>query len=189
MATDDLRAVVGRDRHDLRATKDAMEVLELIVTKRLARGLTDGHRLDRARPGGARPASAAWPRAARVPCHAVAVDTPEREARARNRGRPEAVPSAVVTSQLRSFAATLDALGAEGFDGVHRASDGDVELVPRPLYDAPDAARRQEEEPMPMRFGLQIGRFDVAGRGRRAGAAPRRPSPAPPRTPGSPRSR
>jgi alkanesulfonate monooxygenase SsuD/methylene tetrahydromethanopterin reductase-like flavin-dependent oxidoreductase (luciferase family)/predicted kinase len=162
VATDDLRAVVGRDRHDLRATKDAMEVLDLIVTKRLARGLTtviDSTALDPA----VRSAFRRLASAARVPCHAVAVDTPEREARARNRGRPEAVPSAVVTSQLRSFAAALDALDAEGFDGVHRASDGDVELVPRPLYDAPAAARRQEEEPMAMRFGLQIGRFDWPG--------------------------
>ena len=162
VATDDLRAVVGRGRHDLRATKDAMEVLELIVAKRLRRGLTtviDSTALEPAVRAGYRRLAAT----AGVPCHAVAVDTPERETRARNRGRPEAVPSAVVTSQLRSFAAALDALPDDGFDGVHRVSDGAVELVPRSLYDTPAAARRQEEDPVPMRFGLQIGRFDWPG--------------------------
>ncbi len=39
VSSDDLRAVVGRHRHDLQATKDALEVLDLVVTKRLRRGL------------------------------------------------------------------------------------------------------------------------------------------------------
>ena len=84
MSTDDLRAVVGRHRHDLRATKDAIEVLELIVTKRLRRGLLtviDSTALDPAVRAGYRGLAAA----AGVPCHAVVVDTPERETRARNR--------------------------------------------------------------------------------------------------------
>ena len=39
VAPDDLRAVVGRHRHDLQATKDALEVLDLVVSRRLGRGL------------------------------------------------------------------------------------------------------------------------------------------------------
>jgi F420-dependent oxidoreductase-like protein len=162
VSADDLRAVVGRDRHDLAATKDATEVLELIVTKRLGRGhvtVVDSTALDPAVRAAYRRLAAG----AGVPCHAVLVDTPEREARARNRGRPEAVPSSVVTAQLRSFAAAADAIHDEGFDGVHVASAGDVVVVPRSLYDAPAAARRQEEDPMTMRFGLQVGRFTWPG--------------------------
>ena len=162
VSTDDLRAVVGQHRHDLRATKDATEVLELIVAKRLRRGLTtvvDSTALDaQVRASYRRLAAAAG-----VPCHVVVVDTPERETRARNRSRPEAVPSAVVTSQLRAVARTTAAIDGEGFDGAHRTSDGPVELVPRPLYDTPAAARRQEEDPVPLRFGLQIGRFEWPG--------------------------
>ena len=161
VSSDDLRAVVGRHRHDLRATRDALEVLELIVAKRLARGLLtviDSTALDAT----VRARYRALAAAAGVPCHAVVVDTPERETRARNRSRPEAVPSAVVTSQLRALAATVDALDDE-FDAVHRVSDGPVEIVPAPLYDTPAAARRQEDTPMTMRFGLQVGRFTWPG--------------------------
>ena len=70
----------------------------------------DGRRLDRPRRRASRARYRALAAAAGVPCHAVVVDTPERETRARNRGRPEAVPSAVVTSQLR--AARRDRRGA-----------------------------------------------------------------------------
>ncbi len=157
VSSDDLRGTVGRHRHDLRATSDALEVLDLIVAKRLARGLLtviDSTALD----AKVRARYRALASAAGVPCHAVVVDTPERLTRARNRSRPEAVPSAVVTSQLRALAATVEDLGDE-FDAVHRVSDGPVEIVPLPLHDTPAAARRQEDEPMPLRFGLQVGRF------------------------------
>jgi F420-dependent oxidoreductase-like protein len=163
VSADDLRAVVGHHRHDLRATKDATEVLELIVTKRLRRGLLtviDSTALDPAvRARYRRLADAAG-----VACHAVVVDTPERETRARNRARPEAVPSAVVTSQLKALPTALAALATEPFAGVHRASDGDdVTIVPRSLYEAPAAARRQQEDPMTMRFGLQLGGWSWPG--------------------------
>ena len=162
VSTDDLRAVVGRHRHDLPATRDALDVLELIAARRLGRGLLtviDSTGLDPA----LRLRHRARAAAAGVPCHAVVVDTPERETRRRNRERADAVPSAVVTGQLRSVATATAALAAEGFDGVHRVSDGPVELVPQALFDTPTAARRQEEQPMTMRFGLQIGRFTWPG--------------------------
>ena len=38
VSTDDLRAVVGRHRHDLPATRDALDVLELIAARRLGAG-------------------------------------------------------------------------------------------------------------------------------------------------------
>ncbi len=156
VSSDDLRAVVGHHRHDLRASKDANHVLELIVTKRLRRGLLTV--IDSTALGPiTRRRYRALAAKAGLPCHAVVLDTPERETRARNRARAEAVPPAVVTSQLRALATAIDALDDDGFDGVHRASDGDVVVVPAPLYDAPVASRRQQEEPMSLRFGLQIG--------------------------------
>ncbi len=162
VSSDDLREVVGRHRHDLRASKDAMEVLELIVAKRLRRGLLtviDSTALDPAvRAGYRRIATGAG-----VPCHAVVVDTPERETRARNRRRPEAVPSALVTSQLAALAATVGSIDDEGFGAVHRVSDGEVAVVPGSLYTAPAAARRQREDPMRLRFGLQIGGWTWPG--------------------------
>jgi F420-dependent oxidoreductase-like protein len=162
VSSDDLRAVVGRHRHDLQATKDAVEVLDLVVSKRLRRGLLtviDSTSLEPA----VRARYRALAEKAGVPCAAVIVDTPERETRARNRGRAEAVPSSVVTSQLRALAAVGDVIDDEGFAAVHRASDEPVVVVPQRLFDAPAAARRQEEDPMSMRFGLQIGRFTWPG--------------------------
>jgi len=163
VSADDLRAVVGRHRHDLRATKDATEVLELIVTKRLRRGLLtiiDSTALDPA----VRSRYRALADAAGVACHAVVVDTSDRETRARNRARPEAVPSAVVTSQLKSLRTAIAALAIEPFAGIHEVSTGGaVTIVPRSLYDAPAAARRQQEDPMSMRFGLHLGGWTWPG--------------------------
>jgi F420-dependent oxidoreductase-like protein len=162
VSTDELRGIVGHHRLDLRAHSDAVEVLELIVTKRLGRKLltvVDSTGLDAAFRKRMRNLAAA----ADVPCHAVVVDTPEREARARNKQRPEAVPSKVLTQQMQSLATTVDALDTEGFDAVHRASDGPPTVVPLRYLDAPAAAARQREDPMPLTFGLHIGRFTWPG--------------------------
>jgi F420-dependent oxidoreductase-like protein len=160
---DDLRATVGTHRHDLRASADALEVLDLVVTKRLARGLLtviDATALD----ADVRHRFRQLAGAAGVPCHAVLVETPERECRERNRGRRDAVPSALITTQLRAMAAAVTAIDAgEGFAGVHRAGDEPVVVVPAALLAAPIAARRQEEDPMALTFGLQIGSFTWPG--------------------------
>ncbi|CAN5694769.1 hypothetical protein BH18ACT2_BH18ACT2_24950 [soil metagenome] len=160
---DDLRATVGAHRHDLRASADALEVLVLIVAKRLARGLLtviDSTAVD----GDVRRRFRALAEAAGVPCYTVLVDTPERECRSRNRSRPDAVPSSLLTAQLRSMATAIPSIEAgEGFDGVYRASDEPVVVVPAGLLGAPTAARRQEDDPMELRFGLQIGRFTWPG--------------------------
>src|SRR4051794_8221878 len=77
VSSDRLRAVVGRGERDQRASKDAFELLELIVARRLARKLTtvvDTTGLDAKR-------RTAWRDLAErhgVPAHAVVFDTPER---------------------------------------------------------------------------------------------------------------
>src|SRR4051794_36139413 len=123
VSSDRLRAVVGHGERDQRASRDAFELLDLIVARRLARGLTtvvDTTGLEPKR-------RAAWRALAEqhgVPAHAVVFTTPEKDVRARNRTREAPVPPKVVAAQLAA-AAELD-LTTEGFAGVHEA--GPVEL-------------------------------------------------------------
>src|SRR5581483_9459495 len=98
VSSDKLRAVVGLGEHDQRASKDAFAVLDLIVERRLKRKLTtviDSTALERER----RAAYIAKARAAKVPVFAVVFDTPDDVCRARNRQRPQAVPSKILTGQ------------------------------------------------------------------------------------------
>jgi F420-dependent oxidoreductase-like protein len=158
VSSDRLRAVVGTGERDQRASRDAFEVLDLIVAKRLSRRLTtvvDSTGLDAGR-------RAAWRALAErhdVPAYAVVLDTPEREVRARNRARATAVPTNVLASQLRAVAELR--LADEGFAGVF--GPGPVRLVPPAFLGAPAAAARQEEDPMALAFGLQVPRFEFPG--------------------------
>src|SRR5919197_2717782 len=160
VSSDRLRAVVGTGERDVRASRDAFEVLDLIVSKRLARRLVtviDSTGLERARRD-------AWRTLAErhgVPAHAVVFDPPAAEVRRRNRERPSPVPAKVVAGQLREAATAATALHDEGFAGVHRA--GPVELVPPAFLTAPQGAVRQQEDPMTLSFGLQVSRFDWPG--------------------------
>jgi F420-dependent oxidoreductase-like protein len=168
VSSDRLRAVVGRGERDQRASRDAFELLDLIVAKRLARGLTtviDTTGLDAKRRAAWRELAAA----AGVPAHAVVIDAPEKVVRERNRARGAPVPPKVVAAQLREAVAVFATLGAEGFAGVHAA--GPVELVPPGFLDAPAAAARQAEAPLALEFGLQISRFGWEGETREQLAA------------------
>lgn len=163
VSTDAMRAVVGRDEHDQRASKDAFDIVERIAAARLQRGFAtviDSTALEAKQ-------RRRWVEIARrhgVPVHAVVLEVDEKVVRSRNRARPRPVPSAVVTKQLAALAATRASIDGEGFDGVHHvAEDAAVELVPRRFFAAPEAARRQQEAPMPLRFALHLGRFDWPG--------------------------
>jgi F420-dependent oxidoreductase-like protein len=157
ISSDRLRAVVGTGERDQRASRDAFEVLDLIVAKRLRRRLTtviDSTGLEERRRD-------AWRSLAGrhgVPAHAVVFDTPASVVRERNRALAAPVPSKVVTGQLRESAGIAEKLEGEGFAGVHRA--GPVALVPSAFLTAPQAAVRQKEDPMKLEFGLQVSRFD-----------------------------
>jgi F420-dependent oxidoreductase-like protein len=160
VSADALRAVVGLHEHDQRASKDAFELLERIAEARLRRGFTTV--LDTT--GLEAPRRRRWLELARrhgVAAHAVVFQVDDRVARSRNRARERAVPSSVLTSQLRAVPGAVEALGTEGWDGVHAPDD--VELVPPRFLAAPEAARRQREDPMPLTFGLQLGRFAWPG--------------------------
>src|SRR4051812_1756195 len=112
VSSDRLRAVVGAGERDQRASRDAFEVLDLIVEKRLRRGLTtvvDSTGLDPRR-------RSAWRAMAErhgVAAHAVVLEAPAAEVRARNRARDAPVPPKVVTAQLREAAAAAGTLAQE----------------------------------------------------------------------------
>ncbi len=161
VAADHLRALVGEGEHDQRAGTDAFAVLDLVLESRLQRGLltvVDTLGLDRDRRRG----YVTLARRHHVPVVAVAFDLPAAECRARNAaraGRP--VPAKVLAGQLARWPAVLEELADDGFDAVHPT--GPVRIVDRQLVDAPAAARRQQEDPVPLEFGLQIATFQGPG--------------------------
>jgi F420-dependent oxidoreductase-like protein len=160
VSSDRLRAMVGTGERDQRASRDAFEVLDLVVERRMRRRLTtviDSTGLEA-------PRRAAWRALAErqgVPAYAVVFDPPAAEVRERNRARGSPVPSKVVTGQLRESADVFERVEDEGFAAVHRA--GPVELVPPAFLTALDAAERQKEDPMTLEFGLQVSRFGFPG--------------------------
>jgi F420-dependent oxidoreductase-like protein len=160
VSSDRLRAVVGLGERDQRASRDAFELLDAIVEKRLRRGLTtviDTTGLEAKR-------RRRWRELAQdagVPVYAVTFDVPEKLARERNRARGAPVPAKVVASQLREAAAAFESLAGEGFEGVAAAAP--VELVPPAFLGAPAAAARQADDPLALEFGLQLSRFGWEG--------------------------
>jgi F420-dependent oxidoreductase-like protein len=160
VSSDRLRAMVGAGERDQRASRDAFELLDLIVEKRMRRRLTtvvDTTGLDAKRRD-------LWRSVAEregVPAYAVVFDTPAPVVRRRNRERGMPVPSKVVTAQLRDLPAVAELLPEEGFAGVRRP--GPVALVPPSLLTAVESAARQSTDPMTLEFGLQIPRFDFPG--------------------------
>jgi F420-dependent oxidoreductase-like protein len=160
VSSDRLRAMVGTGERDQRASRDAFELLDLIVDKRLRRRLTtvvDTTGLDAAR----RDTWRALAERHGVPAYAVVFDPPANVVRGRNRDRGTPVPSKVVTAQLRDVAGIADRLADEAFAGVRQP--GPVALVPPALLTALDSAVRQRENPITLDFGLQIPRFDFDG--------------------------
>jgi F420-dependent oxidoreductase-like protein len=160
VSSDRLRAMVGTGERDQRASRDAFEVLDLVVERRLRRRLTTVIDTTGLEPG-RREAWRALADRHRVPAYAVVFDPPAAQVRERNRARASPVPSKVVTGQLRETAEVFERLEGEGFAGVHRA--GPVELVPPAFLTALDAAERQKEDPMTLEFGLQVSRFGFPG--------------------------
>jgi F420-dependent oxidoreductase-like protein len=160
VSSDGLRAIVGTGPDDQRASKDAFDALDLIVERRLKRGLLtaiDTLGLDDKR-------RRAWVELARrhgMACHVVAFDTPPDVVKARNKARTPSLPAKVINDQLLSFLRVDAVLADEGYDGVHRPEP--ATFVPPLLLDSPAAVGRHQEEPMPLQFGLQIPSFTWEG--------------------------
>ncbi len=164
VSSDRLRAVVGTGERDQRASKDAFELLELIVAKRLARNLTtviDTTGLEPKRRAGWR----ALAERHGMPAVAVVFDAEAKLVRERNRARGTPVPSKVVSGQLAAVEGIFDQLHREGFAAVHRGgrAGGTVSLVPPAFLGAVASAARQREDPAVLEFGLQISRFGFPG--------------------------
>ena len=160
VSADRLRALVGEGEHDQRAGTDAFAVLDLVLERRLCRGLltvVDTLGLERDR----RQKYVALARRHDVPVVAVAFDVPAAECRARNARRPRPVPPKVLTGQLDRWATVGKELADDGFDAVH--PPGPVRIVHPELLTAPVAALRQQEDPMALSFGLQLATFDWEG--------------------------
>ena len=160
VSSDRMRALVGAGEDDIRASADALALVDDVVRMRVGRRLTtvvDTLGLD----AGKRAAWRALAAEHGMPCVAVAFDTPAAECRARNRLRTKRIPADALTAQLRSWAATRDRLAGEGFDQVLAAPT--VRLVPEPLVDAAAAGARRGERPRGLRFGLHLGDFPAPG--------------------------
>jgi F420-dependent oxidoreductase-like protein len=160
VSSDALRALVGTAEHDQRAGTDAFEVLDIVLDRRLSRGLftvVDTLGLDGARRRG----YVDLARRRGIACHVVLFDTPAEVCRARNKARAEPVPPKVLTAQLAARDAAREELASEGFGGVHRPEA--VEVVAASLLDAPASAERQRVDPRTLRFGLQLSSFAWEG--------------------------
>lgn len=155
VSSDGLRAVVGEHEHDLRASTDSFDVLDLVVERRLARGLLtvvdtlgmDAHRNEQ------------WLRMARAharPTHLVAFDDDPKVYRKRNKTRPAPVPAKVLTAQIERWGEVQADL-ATGFD--HRHQPGPAAVVPTALLDSAVVT----DSPPTLAFGLQISAFDWDG--------------------------
>lgn len=161
VSSDTLRGLVGEGPHDQHASADAFALLDEIVDRRLRRGLltvVDSLALDADRRRG-------YVETARrhgVDCYAVAFDVPAATCRQRNRERDQPVPSKVLSAQLRTWEQVRDQLATEGFAQVF--PPGRAVIVPARLLDAPQAAARQRQEAVEMRFGLHISAFAWPGR-------------------------
>src|SRR4051794_31077056 len=153
VSSDRLRAMVGTGERDQRASRDAFELLDLIVEKRVRRRLTtvvDTTGLEAKRRD-------AWRTLAErhgVPAYAVVFDAPAAVVRKRNRARGTPVPSKVVTARLRDVPAVAERLPDEGFADVR--PPGPVALVEPGLLTAVESAARQSEEPITLEVGLQL---------------------------------
>jgi F420-dependent oxidoreductase-like protein len=165
VSSDALCALLGTGPRDQRARGGAFELLDRVVAARLARGLTtvvDATSLEDDRRASYREAA----RAAGARCVAVAFATPAVTCKARNRARPDPVPDAPMTALCKRAAVVLPGLAGEDFDDIIDATavePDDVAIVPARHVDGPVLAARQQEDPMPLAFGLHLSRFDHAG--------------------------
>jgi alkanesulfonate monooxygenase SsuD/methylene tetrahydromethanopterin reductase-like flavin-dependent oxidoreductase (luciferase family)/predicted kinase len=164
VSSDALRAVVGENEHDVRASAQAFAVLDQIVASRLHRRLTtviDTLGLDNAMRAAWRQSAAA----AGMPCIAVVFDVPAAECRRRNAARPVPVSADVIGNQLRRWPSIHDEVIAEPWSDL---------LTPEPVVVVPAslATPRRSKASAPVHtrrsnvgisVGLHVSSFDWPG--------------------------
>ncbi len=161
VSSDRLRAAVGLDEYDQRASPDAFAVLNDIVRRRIGRKLTTV--IDTLGMNAADRAT--WitlANAAGLPTYAVTFSTEPKVCRARNKQRSRPVPAKALTAQIDKFAETSGELTTEGYAAVIEASD-EVRVVNRAMAGAAEARDRQRASPLRLDFGLQLASFNFPG--------------------------
>jgi F420-dependent oxidoreductase-like protein len=161
VSSDRLRAAVGLDEYDQRASGDAFAVLNDIVRRRVGRKLTTVIDTLGMNPTD-RAAWVALATAAGMPAYAVTFNTDPKVCRARNKERARPVPAKALTAQITKFADVAPELASEGFAEVTEATD-QLRLVNRAMAGAAQARDRQQAEPRRLDFGLQIAVFNFTG--------------------------
>lgn len=161
ISSDQLRAAVGIDEFDQRASADAFAVLNEIVSRRIKRRLTtviDTLGLNAAD----REAWVALATAAGIPAYAITFDTDAKVCRSRNKSRHRPVPAKALTGQIQKFAETVSELAEEGYAAVIAASE-EIRVFAAAMAGSEEGAERQRAAPARLDFGLQIAVFNFDG--------------------------
>lgn len=168
VSSDRLRAAVGIDENDQRASTDAFAVLNEIVARRLKRKLTtvvDTVGLndeDRQR-------WLALAAAEGLPAYAVTFSTDPKVCRARNKQRARPVPAKALTGQINRFAAAVPGLADEGFAAVLDAAEP-IRVVSAAMLSSATPSADQAAEGRGLGFGLQVSAFNFTGSPEETGA-------------------
>ncbi|RPI22583.1 MAG: LLM class flavin-dependent oxidoreductase, partial [Actinobacteria bacterium] len=158
VSSDALRAVVGIDERDRKASSAAFDLLERIVAERLTRRLTTvvdtlGYYADRRR---------SWierAHAASMPAYAIVFDTPAALCEERNAARKRPIPKSVLRKQITRMPAVRGQLAGDGFDAIHRQQP--VAAVAPPMVTT--GASPQRTATAGLTFGLVLNRFEWPG--------------------------
>jgi F420-dependent oxidoreductase-like protein len=165
VGSDALRALAGEGEDDLRASVDALALLDDVVERRMRRRLTtvvDTLGTDVARRQRWRQMAATHD----VPCHAVVFATPAADIRRWNKARAKRVPEAVLRAQLAEFQAVGDVVRSESFDGVHEVTPDVVPMQVAPSLTrpaTPDTSHPPTESDRRLTFGLQVPQYTWPG--------------------------
>lgn len=151
VSSDECRAMVADDPGDQSATRDAFDLLHVIVEKRLRRGRLTVIDATNVLPEARRPLLVLAKRA-HVPVVALVFDLPLDLCIARDAGRARSVGPAVVEKHQADLRRSLPHLGREGYRSVHvfrRPDDVDASSLVR--------------VPLPSNRKSERGPFDVIG--------------------------
>lgn len=158
VSSDRLRGMVGIDENDQRASKSAFEILETIVTERVARKLTtviDTLGFD----DELRESWVDLARSAGLPVVGVTFGTEVSECMARNARRASPLPQGVIRKQATRFAKVVSELDGDRFDHLIEAVPVRV-VAPQMTVASPLSDDSRDRPPPAHTFGLILSRFN-----------------------------